>query len=53
MELQDKTVKCKECGENFIITADDQKWYAEKGFKEPKRCKLCRKLRREGVIDNG
>lgn len=48
--MEDKTVKCKDCGDNFVITADDQKWYAEKGFKEPKRCKSCRALRRQNII---
>lgn len=48
--MEDKTIKCKECGDNFVITVDDQKWYAEKGFKAPKRCKSCRALRRQNVI---
>lgn len=48
--MQDKTVKCKECGENFVITVDDQEWYKSKGFHEPKRCKSCRALRRQNII---
>lgn len=48
--MQDKKIKCKECGYEFVLTVDDQKWYAEKGFTEPKRCKSCRRLRREKVI---
>jgi hypothetical protein len=48
--MEDKTIKCKECGDDFVLTVDDQKWYQEKGFKEPKRCKSCRHLRRENVI---
>lgn len=48
--MQDKTIKCKECGYEFVLTVDDQKWYEEKGFTEPKRCKQCRRLRREKVI---
>lgn len=51
--MEDKILTCKECGEKFTLTVDDQKWYEEKGYKEPKRCKLCRKLKREGVIKNG
>lgn len=45
--MNNKEMRCKECGEKFIITAADREWYAEKGFKEPRRCKPCRKLRRE------
>ena len=47
--MEDKTVKCKDCGDNFVITADEQKWYAEKGFKEPKRCKSCRDARKNQI----
>ena len=42
-----ETIICKDCGESFTITADNKKWYEEMGFKLPKRCKNCRKKRRE------
>lgn len=43
MEYKDKTMKCKDCGEDFVFTARDQEFYAEKGFQnEPQRCKACR-----------
>lgn len=48
--MEDKTLICKECGEEFILTADNQRWYAEKGFNEPKRCKSCRKLRKTIIL---
>lgn len=48
--MQDKELECIECGDRFVITVDDQQWYASKGFKEPKRCKNCRRLRRAKVI---
>jgi len=48
--MQDKEIICKECGDKFILTVNDQKWYEEKGFNEPKRCKTCRHFRREKVI---
>jgi len=42
-EYKDKTIKCVDCGTDFVFTARDQEFYAEKGFKnEPKRCKPCR-----------
>ena len=44
---QDKTLKCKECGEDFVFTAGEQEFYAEKGFQnEPQRCKTCRDARK-------
>ncbi len=43
----DKTLICKECGEEFIFTAGEQEFYAEKGFmNEPQRCKSCRQNRK-------
>ncbi|MEG0022006.1 MAG: zinc-ribbon domain-containing protein [Bacilli bacterium] len=43
MELKDKTIVCKDCGEEFVFTVRDQEFYAEKGFtNEPVRCKACR-----------
>ncbi len=44
---QDKTLKCKDCGAEFVFTAGDQEFYAEKGFQnEPQRCKACRDARK-------
>ena len=44
---QDKTLKCKECGNEFVFTAGEQEFYAEKGFQnEPQRCKACRDARK-------
>ena len=39
----DKTLVCKDCGNEFVFTAGEQEFYAEKGFQnEPTRCKACR-----------
>lgn len=39
----DKTIVCKDCGKEFVFTAGEQEFYAEKGFEsEPSRCKDCR-----------
>src|SRR5678815_348023 len=43
----DRTLTCVDCGSDFIHSADDQQYYAEKGFAaEPKRCVSCRASRR-------
>ena len=40
---EDKTLICKECGEEFVFTAGEQEFYEAKGFvNEPQRCKACR-----------
>ena len=44
---EDKTLVCKECGAEFVFTAGEQEFYAEKGFQnEPQRCKACRDARK-------
>lgn len=47
---EDKTLICKDCGGEFIFTAGEQEFYAEKGFEnEPTRCKECRVARKERI----
>lgn len=43
----DKTLVCKDCGQEFTFTTGEQEFYAEKGFtNEPQRCKACRSNRK-------
>ncbi|WP_082789105.1 zinc-ribbon domain containing protein [Desulfolucanica intricata] len=43
----DKTLVCRDCGEEFTFTAGEQEFYAEKGFaNEPSRCPSCRAARK-------
>ena len=45
---QDKTLTCCECGNEFVFSANEQAFYAEKGFQnEPGRCPACRAARRQ------
>ncbi|MEG1520406.1 MAG: zinc-ribbon domain-containing protein [Clostridia bacterium] len=45
--MADKTMKCKDCGCEFIFTEGEQAFYKEKGFEnEPTRCPNCRKARK-------
>ncbi len=47
MSYQDKTLTCRDCGQSFTFSADDQRYHAEKGYtNEPKRCPDCRRARR-------
>ena len=42
-EYVDETLVCKDCGNEFVFTAGEQRFYAEKGFlNKPKACKACR-----------
>ena len=40
------TLKCGDCGKRFIFSVGEQKHFADRGFREPKRCESCR-IRRE------
>jgi CxxC-x17-CxxC domain-containing protein len=47
MDFTDKTLVCRDCGNNFIFTAGEQGFYLEKGLmNEPQRCPDCRANRR-------
>ena len=40
---QDETLTCRDCGKEFVFTASEQAFYAEKGFQnKPRRCPECR-----------
>ena len=46
MEFQDKLLSCVDCGTEFVWTAGEQHFFADKNFKnEPKRCKGCKAKR--------
>ena len=50
---KDKTLVCKDCGQEFTFTASEQEFFAEKGFtNEPQRCRSCRNARK-GNSHNG
>ena len=50
MEYQDRVLKCIDCGAEFVFTAGEQLFYADKGFRnEPKRCKPCKSKRSQSV----
>jgi predicted N-acetyltransferase YhbS len=53
MEYTDKTLVCKDCGAEFVFTAGEQSFYAEKGFEnEPTRCKECRAAKKNARRNN-
>lgn len=44
---EDKTLVCRDCGNEFVFSANEQAFFAEKGFQnEPTRCTACRAARR-------
>ena len=48
MSFEDKTLRCADCGNEFVFSASEQEFFSEKGFtNEPKRCPACRRARRQ------
>lgn len=47
MAYTDRGITCLDCGEEFVFTAGEQEFYAQRGFSEPpKRCASCRANRK-------
>lgn len=43
----DKTLVCRDCSKQFVFTAGEQDFYAQKGLQnEPRRCPECRSVRK-------
>ena len=54
MSFADMTLHCKECGEEFIWTEGEQRFYASKGLvNQPARCWNCRTNRRQALSTEG
>jgi hypothetical protein len=44
----DKTIRCRDCGMDFVFSAGEQQFYAEKGLvNEPQRCQSCRAVAKQ------
>ena len=51
--MNDKNLSCKDCGKEFVFSASEQDFYAQKGFtNEPGRCPECRSVKKAQVRGN-
>lgn len=41
-KFEDVMLKCWDCGNSFVFTGGEQKYYQQHGFSQPKRCEDCR-----------
>jgi CxxC-x17-CxxC domain-containing protein len=47
MSFQDKSIQCSDCGTAFTFSAEEQEFFASKGYtNDPKRCPSCRQARK-------
>ncbi len=44
--MTDKALTCADCHAEFVFTASEQEFYAEREFSEPRRCPSCRAARK-------
>lgn len=49
----DKTLTCADCSQQFVFTASEQDFYAQRGFTEPRRCASCRASRKAARGSSG
>lgn len=49
--MEDKTLVCRDCGNEFVWTVGEQEFYQSKGFDQaPTRCPDCRKLNKQNKM---
>ena len=52
--FQDRTLTCRDCGQQFTFTAGEQEFYQSRGLvNEPGRCQNCRSARKQSRGDSG
>lgn len=51
--MSDRTLTCRDCGQEFVFTAGEQAFYTERGFSPPMRCQSCRATRKADRNANG
>jgi CxxC-x17-CxxC domain-containing protein len=52
--MEDKILKCQDCNQDFVFSAGQQEFFAQKGFtNEPVRCPECRSIRKAQRGDSG
>lgn len=53
---EEKILKCRECGRDFLFTPEEQEIYSRHGYSLPLRCKDCRRaarLKKNGRVYSG
>jgi len=54
MALADKTLRCRDCNQEFTFTAGEQEFYLSHGLQnDPSRCPVCRQQRRRNRNGDG
>jgi len=51
--VSEQRLTCADCGRDFAFSAEEQRFFREKGFDPPKRCRDCRQAKKEQRGDGG
>ncbi len=52
--FEDRTLSCRDCGEDFLFSAGEQRFFSEKGLTNtPLRCPTCRQVAKRARTDGG
>ena len=46
--FQEIYLTCADCNQEFAFTVEEQEFYQQKGYTQPKRCASCRAQNRQG-----
>lgn len=46
-------IKCKDCGKEFTVSADDHEFYAKNGLPLPESCIVCQTMRKTECSHDG
>jgi CxxC-x17-CxxC domain-containing protein len=52
-EMTSQVLACSDCQAEFTFSAEEQQFFAEKGFSTPRRCKSCRQAAKQARAGGG
>jgi hypothetical protein len=47
----DQQIVCVECHATFLFTSNERAWFSDQGYRPPKRCRPCRRIKRQRYWD--
>ncbi len=50
--MDDFLIECVDCEDDFLFSVKDQEFYKQQGFEDPKRCRGCRRARKNRTKTN-
>lgn len=53
LKLQNRLLRCRDCGRDFVFTIGEQRYFLSKGLSTPKRCPVCRQKRKATLVPEG